>query len=170
MRSERDRSDFFFDQVAGRTGSITLGPGGILRADIPAGATLNVVYYNIGVNSTEWSKHSRPRGEKAKMQKGVFTSFIAAAMEEAVVKRLGNGKFFAHIPSCPGVWADGETEKETLVTLQEVLEDWVLFKLRDGDRDFPVLGGADLNQEWKEDLSWLVNADADQQAGTNQTP
>lgn len=77
-----------------------------------------------------------------KMAGGLFTSFIDAAMKEAKVEHLENGNFYAEIPSCLGVWADGETEEECfLKTLQEVLEEWLLFKLRDGDKDFPVIGG-----------------------------
>lgn len=82
------------------------------------------------------------------MRGGVFTKFIAAAMEDADVTYL-SGKFWAEIPSCFGVWAVGESKEEAVVQLQEVLEEWILFKLRDGDEDFPVLGGANLNLNHK---------------------
>ncbi|GAB6275088.1 MAG: hypothetical protein STSR0004_19530 [Peptococcaceae bacterium] len=91
---------------------------------------------------------------KAKMRRGVFTSFIHAAMKEAILERLEDGSFYAEIPSCPGVWADAKTEEKCFHVLQEVLEEWLLFKLRDGDKNFPVIGGVDLNREWKEDIFW----------------
>ncbi|WP_081357666.1 type II toxin-antitoxin system HicB family antitoxin [Neomoorella thermoacetica] len=78
--------------------------------------------------------------------------FTQAAMKEAVIEQLEDGTFFAEIPPCSGVWADGKDEKECLAILQEVLEEWLLFKLRDGDNDIPVLGGADLNHKWQEKL------------------
>ena len=72
------------------------------------------------------------------MGRGAFTTFIQAAMKEAVIERLEDGIFFAEIPPCPGVWADGKNEKECLTTLQEVLEDWLLFKLQDRDNDISI--------------------------------
>jgi predicted RNase H-like HicB family nuclease len=114
------------------------------------------VYMNID-DSTLVFPESRPgkrhRGG-AKMGGGLFTSYIDAAMKEAVIKKLEDGTFYAKIPSCPGVWADGDNESECLKTLQEVLEEWLLFKLRDGD-SIPVVGNVDLNIQWKEDLSWV---------------
>jgi len=86
-------------------------------------------------------------------------------MREAVVERLEDGTFFAKIPSCAGVWADGVNEEECLAVLQEVLEEWLLFKLRDGDKDIPLLGGVDLNHEWV-----VEHYEAGQQAGINQAP
>lgn len=83
------------------------------------------------------------------MGRGAFTTFIQAAMKEAVIEQLEDGTFFAEIPPYPGVWADGKDEKECLATLQEVLEEWLLFKLRDVDNDIPVLGGEDLNHKWQ---------------------
>ena len=83
----------------------------------------------------------------ARMHGGVFTKFIAAAMEEARVRQFDGDRFWAEIPSCRGVWVVGDTEEKALTLLQEVLEEWMLFKLRDGDKDFPVLGGGDLNRD-----------------------
>lgn len=85
---------------------------------------------------------------------GIISQFIEAAMKQAEIEVLSDGKFYAEIPSCRGVWADGDSKEECLSTLQEVLEEWILFKLRDGDKDFPVLNDADLNSDWAEDNSW----------------
>jgi len=105
---------------------------------------------------------------KTKKAGGVFTTFIDAAIKEASISTLSDGTIFGRIPSCPGVWADGETEQKCLETLQEVLEEWMLFKIREGDRDFPVLEGINLNTEWKEDSSWAgEDIESDQPERTN---
>ncbi|SMB98020.1 Uncharacterised protein family UPF0150 [Thermanaeromonas toyohensis ToBE] len=120
---------------------------------VPGTIIVNVNIENSTINVPSLEPSTK-KGVRAKMGGGVFTSFIDAAMKEAIVEKLSDGTFYAEIPSCPGVWADGKTKKECLETLQEVLEEWLLFKLREGDRDFPVLGGVDLNREWTEDRSW----------------
>jgi predicted RNase H-like HicB family nuclease len=107
-------------------------PRDVLR---PGQVIINVVSVNNSTIMTETPK--RRRRAKAKMPGGVFTSFIEAAMKEARVEKFEDGSYYAEIPSCPGVWANGDTEEECLATLQEVLEEWLLFKLRDGDKDIP---------------------------------
>ncbi|MEW6770114.1 MAG: type II toxin-antitoxin system HicB family antitoxin [Bacillota bacterium] len=57
------------------------------------------------------------------MAGGILTSFIDAAMKEVKIEQLDNGRFYAEIPSCPGVWANGETEDECIIVLREVLEE-----------------------------------------------
>jgi len=73
-----------------------------------------------------------------------------------------DGTLYAEIPSCQGVWAVGKTREECLDSLQKVLEEWMLFKLRDGDRDFPLLGNTNLNIEWQEEFSLGLVHDYDQ--------
>lgn len=79
------------------------------------------------------------------MGSGILTRFIEAAMRRRMIERLEDGTYYAEIIGCPGVWATGKTEKECLRELREVLEEWLLFKLRDGD-EIPVVGGINLNQ------------------------
>lgn len=38
--------------------------------------------------------------------------------------------YYASIPGFKGVWAQGKTKKEALSELQEVLEEWLLLKVR----------------------------------------
>ncbi|MDK2846044.1 MAG: hypothetical protein PWR18_646, partial [Synergistales bacterium] len=54
------------------------------------------------------------------------------------------GTFFGEIPSCPGVWANEKTLEVCRDVLREVLEEWLILKLRDGDL-LPKIGGIDLN-------------------------
>lgn len=76
---------------------------------------------------------------------GILTSYIEAAMRRAITKQLSNGDFYAKIPECPGVWAARPSRERVLQELREVLEEWLVLKLKDGDTDLPILDGIDLN-------------------------
>ncbi|MEW6447275.1 MAG: type II toxin-antitoxin system HicB family antitoxin [Bacillota bacterium] len=75
----------------------------------------------------------------------VLSAFVAAAMAEARYKVLDDGTFFGEIPSCPGVWANEDALEKCREVLQEVLEEWLVLKLRDRD-PLPPVGGIDLNR------------------------
>ncbi len=64
----------------------------------------------------------------------MLSSFILRKMHNARYKLLKDGAYFGEIPGLPGVWADGKTLEGCRAELQEVLEDWLLLKLRAGDR------------------------------------
>lgn len=51
--------------------------------------------------------------------------------------------FYGHCPDLQGVWASGKTQEACAEELREVLEDWVMLGLRDGD-EFPVVDGVEL--------------------------
>ena len=74
----------------------------------------------------------------------ILTAFVETAMHEARYKMLADGPFFGEIPSCPGVWANEKTLELCRDVLREVLEEWLILKLRDGDL-IPTIGGIDLN-------------------------
>ena len=74
----------------------------------------------------------------------ILTAFTEAALHEAKYKQLEDGSFFGEIPSCPGVWANEKTQDECSDVLREVLEEWIVLKLRDGDQ-LPSIGDIDLN-------------------------
>lgn len=74
----------------------------------------------------------------------ILTAFTSAAMREAKYKILEDGSFFGEIPSCPGVWANHKSLEDCREELQEVLEEWLIVKLRDHD-PLPQIGGIDLN-------------------------
>ena len=75
----------------------------------------------------------------------VLTNYVASAMKEATYKLLDDGSYYGEIKKCPGVWANEETLEQCRSVLQEVLEEWLLLKLRDRD-PLPQLGGIDLNR------------------------
>ena len=74
----------------------------------------------------------------------ILTAFVETAMHEARYKMLEESTFFEEIPSCPGGWANEKTLELCRDVLREVLEEWLILKLRDGDF-IPTIGGIDLN-------------------------
>lgn len=74
----------------------------------------------------------------------ILTAFTEAAMHEAKYKILEDGTFYGEIQSCPGVWANKETLESCREVLREVLEEWLILKLRDRD-PLPKVGEIDLN-------------------------
>ena len=76
----------------------------------------------------------------------MLTAYIAAAMAQAAYKILEDGSYFGEVPGLQGVWADGATLEECRRVLQEVIEEWLLLKVGDGD-DIPEIGGIKLAQK-----------------------
>ncbi|TDA70368.1 MAG: type II toxin-antitoxin system HicB family antitoxin [Clostridia bacterium] len=75
----------------------------------------------------------------------LLSAFVQAAMAEAKYKKLDDGTFFGEISACQGVWANEGTLEKCREVLQEVLEEWLVLKLRDRD-PLPKVGGVDLNR------------------------
>jgi len=73
----------------------------------------------------------------------VLTDYIDAAMGRARYKLLDDSSFFGEIPGLRGVWGSGKTLEVCREELQEVLEDWLVLKLRDGD-EIPRIGRVQL--------------------------
>ncbi len=46
---------------------------------------------------------------------------------------LKDGTYFGEIPGANGVWANAENLEDCREELREVLEDWVLLKVREGE-------------------------------------
>ncbi len=67
-------------------------------------------------------------------------NYIDAAMSKATIKHFEDGTFFGEISECPGVWSNEDTKEECLKILREVLEEWIILKLADGD-SLPVIDG-----------------------------
>jgi len=64
----------------------------------------------------------------------MITSFIESKLKHARYKILGDKKYFGEIPGLKGVWAQAKTLYECQDQLREVLEDWVVVKLRSGEK------------------------------------
>ena len=75
----------------------------------------------------------------------MLTEYVEAAMRKAKFKRLGNGEgFFGEIPRCRGAWANAPTLESCRRELREVLEDWMLVRVRQGLM-LPIISGINLN-------------------------
>ena len=66
--------------------------------------------------------------------------YIQKALEKAKYKKLEDKSWFAEIPDFQGVWANGKTVEECRKDLLEVLEEWLLLKIKDGD-PIPLIKG-----------------------------
>lgn len=61
----------------------------------------------------------------------MFTQYVRYVMRKAKFEKIdGKKSWFASIPGFPGVWAQGKTRKQCQAELQEVLEEWLLLKVR----------------------------------------
>lgn len=62
----------------------------------------------------------------------MITDYIDRKLEQARYKLLGDRKtYFGEIPGLQGVWASGASLEGCRRQLREVLEDWLVLKLRD---------------------------------------
>jgi predicted RNase H-like HicB family nuclease len=74
----------------------------------------------------------------------MIVHYCTEALKQASYKRLEDESWFAEIPGFTGVWANAETVEATRDELYEVLQEWLLLKLKDGDL-LPIVNGIDLN-------------------------
>jgi len=63
----------------------------------------------------------------------MLSDYIQKALEKAQYKKLDDETWFAEIPGFKGVWANAGTVEECRRELLEVLEEWMILKIRDGD-------------------------------------
>ena len=73
----------------------------------------------------------------------MLTEYIKASLKRADYKKLKDGSWYAEIPGFTGVWANGESVEECRNELQEVLEDWILFRIHK-NLSLPVIDGTEL--------------------------
>ena len=74
----------------------------------------------------------------------MLVEYIQGVLEKAEYKKLEDGTWFAEIPGFDGVWANGKTVEGCRKELVEVLEEWLILKLNDGD-PIPTVKGIKLN-------------------------
>lgn len=66
----------------------------------------------------------------------MLSNYISAALHEARYEILpGDGSFYGEIPGFEGVWANAQSLEDCRDELQEVLEDWILFRV---SRNLPL--------------------------------
>ena len=69
--------------------------------------------------------------------------YIQKALRKAEFKLLDNGTWFAEIPGFEGVLANAQPVEECRIELQEVLEEWLVLKIRYRD-PIPEIEGAEI--------------------------
>jgi len=63
----------------------------------------------------------------------MLSDYIFKRLKEAKYIILKNGSYFGEIPGLKGVWASAKNLEDCRKELQEVLEDWLLLKIRTRD-------------------------------------
>ena len=74
----------------------------------------------------------------------MLSEFIEKQLKKATYERLGDGNYYGEIPGLRGVWADAKNLEDCRKELREVLEGWLVLKLRDRD---PIPGLSLKNQK-----------------------
>lgn len=64
----------------------------------------------------------------------MISSFIESRLKSASYKILRDKTYFGEIKGLRGVWANGKTLEACRAELKEVLEDWLVLKIRRGER------------------------------------
>ncbi len=68
----------------------------------------------------------------------MLINFVEEQLKKARYKLLEDQTYFGEIPGLDGVWANNKTLEGCRAELAEVLEEWCLLKIRNGD-DIPGL-------------------------------
>jgi predicted RNase H-like HicB family nuclease len=76
-------------------------------------------------------------------KKMILPNYYEKALQQAQYKRLNDGTWFAEIEGFQGVWGNGLTVEECRQDLLEVLEEWIILKLQDGD-PLPIIDGLEI--------------------------
>jgi len=64
----------------------------------------------------------------------MLTKYIFQKLNQAKYKIINDGSYFGEIPGLKGVWANEKSLENCRETLREVLEEWLILKLKDGDK------------------------------------
>jgi len=64
----------------------------------------------------------------------MLSEYIAKKLKAARYKLLKDKSYFGEIPGLRGVWANAKNLEDCRKELQEVLEDWLLLKVRARER------------------------------------
>ena len=70
----------------------------------------------------------------------MILEYIDAALRKAEYRKLEDGTWYAEIPGFNGVWANSESVENCRGELSEVLEEWILLKVRDAE-EVPIIDG-----------------------------
>ena len=74
----------------------------------------------------------------------MLLNYIEAVIKKAEYKKLEDNSWFGEIVDFPGIWSNGSTIEECRSELIEVLEEWILLKIRDND-PIPIIDGINIS-------------------------
>lgn len=77
----------------------------------------------------------------------MITEFIYKQLQKANYELLEDRTYYGEIPGLRGVWANAKKLEDCRKELQEVLEGWLILKIRDGD-PIPGLKAGQLSQDF----------------------
>ncbi|MEK9165635.1 MAG: type II toxin-antitoxin system HicB family antitoxin [Patescibacteria group bacterium] len=88
----------------------------------------------------------------------MLTQYINNLISQARYEILkDDGSFYGEIPGIQGIWANEKTLAECQNTLREVLEEWLLIKLRRNEK-VPVIQKVNLNIALEKQLNYENSA------------
>jgi predicted RNase H-like HicB family nuclease len=76
----------------------------------------------------------------------ILQHYSREALKRATIEPMDDGNFVAEVPGLEGVIAFADTERECVVEVYSVVEDWARFRVQ-RSLYLPVLGDVDLNTE-----------------------
>ena len=79
------------------------------------------------------------------MQETILDEYEEKALALATYRKSPEGKTYGEIRKCRGVWAIAKTHNRCEKELKKVLSEWIQLKLKDADRDIPVIANIDIN-------------------------
>ena len=74
----------------------------------------------------------------------MILKYIETAIKKAEYKKLDDGSWFGEIPELKGIWANSNSVEECRNELLEVLEEWLLLKIKDND-PIPTIAGVSIS-------------------------
>jgi len=77
----------------------------------------------------------------------MLVEYINKQLQKASYKLLEDGTYYGEILGLKGVWANAKKLEDCRQELQEVLEGWLILKLRDGD-PIPGLKTSQISQDF----------------------
>lgn len=79
----------------------------------------------------------------------MLQEYLNASLHAAQYKKLDDNSWFVEIPGLDGVWANGESVEVCRKELVEVLEEWLILHIRDGD-PIPAINGIEIRIQHEE--------------------
>lgn len=64
----------------------------------------------------------------------MLNDYISQQLLQAKYRLLNDYSYFGEVPKLKGVWSNGTTLKKCQKDLEEVLGEWIMLKIKDGDK------------------------------------